>query len=71
MKKKIKFKTVKKKVSYNYVFAISLVTLIIAILMRAISDVLLDFFSGVCGILITLLIFKFFKFIKNREKKEF
>jgi len=36
-----------------------------------ISDVLLDFFSGVCGILITLLIFKFFKFIKNREKKEF
>jgi len=42
LKKKIKFKTVKKKVSYNYVFAISLVTLIIAILMRAISDVLLE-----------------------------
>ena len=42
MKKKIKFKTQKKKVSYKYVFTITITTLIIAILMRAISDALLE-----------------------------
>ncbi len=42
MKKKIKFKTQKKKISYKYVFTISVTTLIIAILMRAISDALLE-----------------------------
>lgn len=42
LKKKIKFKSPKKKVSYNYVFTITVVTLIIAILMRAVSDALLE-----------------------------
>lgn len=42
MKKKIKFKSGKKKISFKYVFTISFTTLIIAILMRAVSDVLLE-----------------------------
>ena len=42
MKKKIKFKAGKKKVSMKYIFTISLTTLIVAILMQAISDTLLE-----------------------------
>lgn len=42
MKKKIKFKSGKKKISIKYVLTISLTTLIIAILMKAISDALLE-----------------------------
>jgi hypothetical protein len=42
MKKKIKFKTGKKKISPKYVLTISFTTLIIAILMKAISDALLE-----------------------------
>ena len=42
MKKKIKFKTGKKKVSLKYVLTISFTTLVIAILMKAISDALLE-----------------------------
>ena len=42
MKKKIRFKTQRKKVSYKYAFTITITTLIIAILMRAISDALLE-----------------------------
>lgn len=42
MKKKIKFKAGKKKVSAKYVLTISFTTLVIAILMKAISDTLLE-----------------------------
>ena len=42
MKKKIKFKSGKKKVSIKYVLTISFTTLVIAILMKAISDALLE-----------------------------
>lgn len=42
MKRKIKFKSGKKKVSIKYVLTISFITLVIAILMKAISDALLE-----------------------------
>ena len=42
MKKKIKFKAGKKKISAKYVLTISFTTLVIAILMKAISDALLE-----------------------------
>lgn len=42
MKRKIKFKSGKKKVSVKYVLTISFITLVIAILMKAISDALLE-----------------------------
>ena len=42
MKRKIKFKSGKKKISVKYVLTISFITLVIAILMKAISDALLE-----------------------------
>lgn len=42
MKKKIRFKPGKKQVSIKYIITISLITLVIAVLMKAISDVLLE-----------------------------
>lgn len=42
MRKKIRFKPGKKQISIKYIFVISLITLAIAVLMKAISDAILE-----------------------------
>ncbi len=41
-KRKIKFKTGKKKISFNYVFGISFITFVIALLFQSVSNVLME-----------------------------